>query len=81
MTDGLMSDPIDFNPIFIPRGDGDDRYSIGPSQNKGPTAPTLDQNILFINSKQAREKFHHPPVVFAKFKCQIWKSECVQSCF
>ena len=40
---------IDFNntpgPVYNkPRGDGDDRYSIGSSQNKGPTAPTLDQN-------------------------------------
>ena len=25
-------------------GGGDDCYSIGPSQNKGPTAPILDSN-------------------------------------
>ena len=25
------------------RGDGDNHYSIGPSQNKGPTEPTKDQ--------------------------------------
>ena len=55
--------------LDIFKGDGDDRYSIGPtSAYARPKSRVVFSALTKINSKQAREKFHCPPVdIFRRF--------------